>query len=379
MNLSVSALRTPLLDLKAQFAPIREEVLRELTRLVDSQQFILGAEVAAFEDEIAGYIGAAPSLNAIGCANGTDALFLALLAHGISAGDRVLTTPFTFFATAGAISRLGAIPVFVDIDPATYNIDPAALAAAARRTLAKAVIPVHLFGGTADMDPIMATASEHGMVVIEDAAQAIGAAYKGRPAGAIGDSATFSFFPSKNLGCFGDGGLVTTADPALAAKLKALRVHGRSGAAYDHDWIGVNSRLDALQAAVLRVKLKYLDEWTAGRQRNAARYRDLLGGLPVALPKPAPYQTRHIFNQFVIRCGERDRLRAWLRDNEVSTEVYYPIPLHLQTCYSDLGYRPGDFPVSEKAAGEVLALPVFGELTRDQIEWVASLIRSFHG
>jgi dTDP-4-amino-4,6-dideoxygalactose transaminase len=369
--------QVPLLDLKAQHAQIREEVLAAVTRVIDSQKFILGEEVQALEKEIAAYSNAQ---FAIGCASGSDALLLALMAAGIGHGDRVITTPFTFFATAGAISRLGAIPVFVDIDPDTFNLDPELVKRAIESHEGiRAIIPVHLFGGCADMDPICAIAESRGIVVIEDAAQAIGAEYKGRRAGSLGQMGCFSFFPSKNLGGYGDGGMVTTNDPGLAERLKALRVHGCKKK-YIHEWVGVNSRLDALQAAVLRVKFRYLDEWSGRRQENADLYRKLLAeaGAGVISPQAAPYQTRHIYNQFVIRCRDRNGLQANLKEAGVGTEVYYPLPLHLQKCFADLGYKAGDFPISEKAAEEVLALPANPDVSGDDIRYVCRTLAAFY-
>ena len=314
----------------------------------------------------------------IGCGSGSDALLLAMMAAGVGPGDAVLTTPFTFFATAGSIVLAGATPVFVDIDRTTYNMDPQSLAESIRRTpKAKAVIPVHLYGGCADMDLIMDIARSRGCVVIEDGAQAIGAEYKGRRAQSIGDMGCLSFYPTKNLGAFGEGGMVLTSDEALADKLKALRVHGALNK-YLHQWVGLNSRLDTLQAAVLRVKLQYLDEETAGRQKNAARYRANLDGLAVGLPLPAPYQTRHIYNQFVIRAAERDRLKAHLEGNGVGCDIYYPLALHMQECFRNLKCRAGDFPESEKAAREVLALPIHSALTEDDIDYVCAQIRGFY-
>jgi len=368
--------KVPLLDLAALHAPIREEILAEITRVVDSQKFILGDEVKQLEQLLAQYSGAR---FAVGCASGSDALFLALLAVGIKPGDRVLTTSYTFFATGGAITRAGATPVFIDIDPATYNIDPSQVRDALERDASiRAVIPVHLFGACADMDPIMEVARRHDCAVIEDGAQAIGAEYRGRKAQSIGTIGCISFFPSKNLGCFGDGGMMMTNDESLARKLTALRVHG-SIKKYYHEWVGINSRLDALQAAILKVKFRCLDSWTLGRQRNADLYRSLLrgSGIPVTLPEPASYQTRHVYNQFVIRCSERDRLKAWLQENGVGTEVYYPLPLHLQPCYAGLGYRPGDLPNSEAAARDSLALPVHSAMTPDDIAYVCDLIVQF--
>ncbi len=365
----------PLLDLSAQHRQIREEVLAEIVRVVDSQKFILGEDVKKFEGEVAKYCDAK---YAIGCASGSDALVLALMALDIRPGDEVLTTPYTFFATAGAISRMGAIPVFADVEEDTFNLDVAQVAQVlADHPKVRAMIPVHLFGGCADMDPLCEMAAERGIAVIEDAAQSIGSEYKGRPAGSIGQMGCFSFFPSKNLGGYGDGGMITTNDAAVAERLTALRVHGRTGK-YFHQWIGINSRLDALQAAALRVKFRYLDSWTAGRQENSNRYRALLADLPVTPADPAEYQTRHVYNQFVIRGPQRDALQAHLKAMGIGSEVYYPLPLHLQPCYEDLGYKKGDFPVSEKLASESLALPIHSELAADEIEYVCDSIRSFY-
>jgi dTDP-4-amino-4,6-dideoxygalactose transaminase len=376
MSTSVTAgRRVPLLDLTAQHRAIREEALAAVTAVIDSQKFIMGEEVAQLEREIASYSQAA---HAVGCASGSDALFLALLALDVKAGDEVLTTPYTFFATAGAVVRIGARPVFVDIAPRTFNMDVTQLDDALRRhPKVRVILPIHLFGDCADMDAILEFARARGLSVIEDAAQSIGSEYKGRRAGSMGDIGCFSFFPSKNLGCYGDGGMVTTNDAALHRKLAALRVHGASKKYY-HEWVGVNSRLDALQAAVLRVKFRHLDSWTAGRQRNADLYRHLLAGAPLVLPEPALTTTRHIYNQFVIQTARRDALQAWLKENGIGTEVYYPLPLHLQTCFADLGYRAGDFPVSERLARESLALPVYPELAPDDIEYVCRTIRAFY-
>lgn len=378
MQLDVHAgRRVPLLDLGALHAPIRAELDAAIAAVMDSQKFILGEPVKHLETEVASYCRAR---FAVGCASGSDALFLALLAAGIAPGDRVAVPPFTFFATAGAVSRAGAVPVFVDIDPATYNIDPALLAAALERDpQIRAVIPVHLFGGCADMDPILALGREHGCVVIEDGAQSIGAEYNGRRCLGLGDIGCISFFPTKNIGALGDGGMLTTNDEGLAAKLAALRTHG-GAKKYHHSWIGINSRLDTIQAAVLLVKLRYLDAWTESRRFNAELYRRLLSesGAPVAPLAPASYQTRHVVNQFVIRCPQRDELKRYLQDLGVGTEIYYPLPLHLQPCYSGLGLRAGDFPHSERAAGEVLALPVHPALAAGDIEYVCDSIRRFH-
>jgi dTDP-4-amino-4,6-dideoxygalactose transaminase len=333
----------PLLDLRRQFDPIRNEVMCEVERVIEAQRFILGEDVERFERNFAGYCGAA---HAIGCGSGTDALELALLALDIGPGDEVLTVPYSFFATAGAILALGAKPVFVDVEPDTFNLDATKLEAAlAAHPKVKAILPVHLYGACADMDAIFAAAGS--IPVIEDAAQSHGAEHKGRRAGSMGKIGCFSFFPTKNLGAFGDGGALTTNDAAIAGKLKALRVHG-SIAKYMHQWPGKNSRLDALQAAVLNVKLRYLDSWSQGRQRNADLYRKFLAKSKAILPQAAPYQTRHIYNQFVIRVKERDRLRAFLAEQGVGTEIYYPCPLHLQPALQGLGFKEGDFPVSEQ-------------------------------
>jgi dTDP-4-amino-4,6-dideoxygalactose transaminase len=360
----------PLLDLRRQFDSIREEVMREVERVIESQRFILGDDVDRFERNFAQYCG---TTHAIGCASGTDALELALIALDIGPGDEVLTVPYSFFATAGAIMTVGAKPVFVDVEPDTFNLDVTKLEAAlASHPNVKAILPVHLYGGCADMDPILAAAGA--IPVIEDAAQSVGAEYKGRRAGSIGKIGCFSFFPTKNLGAFGDGGMLTTNDPAIDKKLRALRVHG-SIAKYIHEWAGKNSRLDALQGAVLDVKLRHLDSWSDGRARNAELYRKYLSG--VTLPMPAPYQTRHIYNQFVIRVKDRDKLRAFLAEHGVGTEVYYPRALHLQPALASFGFKEGDFPVSEQLSKETLALPIFAEATEEEIRTVAELISEF--
>jgi len=369
--------RIPLLDLRAQHRTIRDEVLAALLRVVDSQAFILGEEVEALERELAEYCG---TRFAIGCASGSDALLLALLALGIGPGDEVVVPAFTFFATAGAVVRAGATPVFADVQAGSFNLDvERAAALICSRSRVRAAIAVHLFGACTDMDPLREVAARRGIALIEDAAQAIGAEYKGRRAGGLADVGCFSFYPSKNLGGYGDGGLLTTNDPALGERLRALRVHG-SRERYVHEWVGFNSRLDALQAAVLRVKLRHLDEWTEARRRHAdyycRRFAEL--GLPVITPSAPPYATRHVWNQFVIRAPERDRLREHLSRLGIGTEIYYPVPLHLQPCFRALGYRPGDFPVSEQLAGEVLALPVYPELTDEQLETVIEGVRSFY-
>jgi dTDP-4-amino-4,6-dideoxygalactose transaminase len=379
----------PLLDLKAQYAPIREEIRAAMDRVADSQYFIGGPEVEGLERAVAAY---SQCQFGIGVTSGTDALIVALMAIGIQPGDEVITPPYTFFATGGSVHRLGAKPVYVDIDPFTYNIDPAQIEAAiTSRT--RAIIPVHLYGQMADMDPIMEIARRHNLVVIEDAAQAIGSEYRGRRAGSIGHIGCFSFFPSKNLGGFGDGGMVTTNDPDLAKQIKLLRNHGAEPKYY-HKVVGGNFRLDALQAAVLRIKLKYLDGWTAARQRNAARYRqmfnavgltdggrDMEDGRSTIVPGPSylvmPYDAgygRHIYNQFIIRTDRRDAVMAKLKARQIGHEIYYPVPLHLQECFADLGYKPGDMPASESAARETLALPIYGELSEAQQQAVVETI-----
>jgi dTDP-4-amino-4,6-dideoxygalactose transaminase len=375
--IDVRAKKIPLLDLQAQHSAIRDEVLAEITRVVDSQKFIMGEDVQALERQIASYCGVS---HAIGCASGSDALMLALMALEIGHGDEVLTVPYTFFATAGSIHHLGAIPVFIDVEPETFNMDATRIEAALKKhPKIKAIVPVHLFGGCADLDPICEIAKHYGIPVIEDAAQSIGGEYKGRRAGSIGEIGCLSFFPSKNLGAFGDAGMLITNDARLSDRLKALRVHG-SLRKYYHEWVGVNSRLDALQAAILRVKLRYLDQWTAGRQRNADAYRRLFteAQVPVTLPQAAPYQTRHVYNQFVIRGKKRDELKKYLEENGVGTEVYYPLSLHQQPCFAGLGYQRGDFPVSEQLAADSLALPIYAELGTDNIEYIVRQIQSFY-
>jgi len=375
----------PLLDLQAQYRSIRDELREAMDRVADSQYFILGPEVEGLEREVAAY---SQCQFAVGLSSGTDALLAALMAIDLKPGDEVITTPYTFFATAGAVARLGATPVFVDIDPVSYNIDPNRIAdAISSRT--RAIIPVHLYGQMAEMDPIMELAAARNLYVIEDAAQAIGAEYKGRRAGSIGHYGCFSFFPSKNLGGFGDGGMITTNDQSLADKIKLLRNHGYRPKYYNAV-VGGNFRLDAIQAAVLRVKLKYLDSWTAGRQKNADTYRKFFAasGLPIELRLgdsnkagvvlPAELaDRRHIYNQFVIRNRRRNELVAHLKAQKIGTEIYYPVPMHLQECFADLGLKAGDFPESELAANETAALPIYPELTEDQISTVVSAIKGF--
>jgi dTDP-4-amino-4,6-dideoxygalactose transaminase len=365
-----------LLDLKSQYAAIREEIAVEVMRICDNQTFILGEPVARLEREIAAYCNAP---YAVGCASGSDAILLALRALGVAEGDEVLTVPYSFFATAGYIVHAGARPVFVDIEPGTFNMDPRQIEETLdRHPKVKVILPVHLFGQCADMDPILEIARRRGLAVVEDAAQSIGAEYKRRRAGSMGAVNCFSFYPGKNLGAFGDAGMMTLADEKLDANLRALRLHG-GFTKYVHEWVGWNSRLDALQASVLSVKLKYLDQWTAARQRNADLYRTLLAASQVVAPFVAEYNTRHVHNQFVIRVpdGRRDALREHLTANGVGTEIYYPIPLHRQKCFDYLGHPEGSFPQSERAAKETLALPVHTELQPEEIERVAELIGQF--
>jgi dTDP-4-amino-4,6-dideoxygalactose transaminase len=367
--------KVPLLDLQAQYAPLREEILAAIARVCDSQRFIMGPEIEAFEEEMARMLGVR---HAIAVSSGTDSLLLALMALDIKAGDEVVTSTYSFFATAGSIARLGAKPVLVDIDETTFNLDPEQLSAAITPKT-KAILPVHLFGLGADMDPILDIAARAYVPVIEDAAQAIGASYKSRLLGGLGAAGCFSFFPSKNLGAFGDAGLLTTNDDGLAKQARLLRTHGMEPR-YHHHVVGANFRMDALQAAVLRVKAPHLAEWTARRRANATRYRMLFrdAGLldRVTLPSEPPDRW-HIFNQFVIRTADRDGLKAHLDERGIGTEIYYPVPFHLQPCFANLGYRRGDFPRAERAATESLALPIYGELTAAQQEIVVAAIGDY--
>jgi dTDP-4-amino-4,6-dideoxygalactose transaminase len=382
----------PLLDLKAQYHTIRDEVKAAIDDVCESQYFVMGPMVSQFEKEAASYSNVA---HAIGVSSGSDALLVALMALDIGAGDEVITSPFTFFATGGAIARLGATPVFCDIDEHTYNLDAASVSAFIaehcvvdngvlrnKRTdrIVKAVIPVHLFGQTADMQALMDIARDNHLYVVEDAAQAIGAeTVDGQRAGSVGDIGCFSFFPSKNLGAFGDGGMCVTQNDELAEKLRVLRVHGGKPKYY-HALIGGNFRLDALQAAILSVKLKHLDSWTAGRQANADRYDELLAARCPSINAPLRLSGgRHIFNQYTIRVSDRDGLRQHLNDKTIGSEVYYPVPLHLQQCFTDLGYRQGDFPVSEEAAASVISLPVYPELSAAQLRYVVDNVADFVG
>jgi len=394
----------PMLDLQRQYLRIRSEVLAAIENVCASQHYILGAEVEALERELAGFCGAR---DAVGCASGTDALWLALAAAGVQPGDQVLTTPFSFFASASAIVRAGARPVFADIDPRTFNLDPAAVESFLRRGQCdklRALLPVHLYGQCADMDSLQLLADEFHLPLIEDAAQAIGARWgnelsKARRAGGLGVSAAFSFYPTKNLSAYGDAGLVTTNSPEMAAHMRRLRNHG-SPRHYVHEELGWNSRLDAIQAAILRVKLKYLEGWNQARCQRAARYDHLFAeaGLaqaisqstirnqqstmapsdaPICLPNTAA-QAHHVFHQYVVRAYRRDELREFLTARKIGTEIYYPIPLHLQPCFVYLGYREGDFPEAERAAKEVLALPMFPELTEEEQRRVVESIAEFY-
>ena len=364
-------MKVPLLDLGRQYAPLRDAVLSAITRVCDSQQFIMGPEVEGLERELAAMLGVK---HAVGVSSGTDALLVAMMALGIGPGDEVITTTYSFFATAGSIARLGARPVLVDIDPASYNLDPAMVERAITpRT--KAIMPVHLYGLSADMDPLVETARRAGVALVEDCAQSIGARYKGRAVGGFGEFGCFSFFPSKNLGAFGDGGLVTTNDDRLAHRARLLRNHGMEPK-YHHRLVGGNFRLDALQAAVLRVKAPHLAVWTEARRRNAARYRAMFDRAApgrVGLPAEPPGRY-HIFNQYVVRVPRRDALRAHLAEAGIGTEIYYPIPFHRQECFTALGYVRGAFPEAERAAAETIALPVFGELTEAEQQAVVDTI-----
>jgi len=367
-------MRVPLLDLRPQYASIRDEIRSALDRVLESQRYILGPEVEELERELAAYCGCR---HAVGVSSGTDALLAALMAIDLKPGDEVITTPYTFFATAGEVARLGATPVFVDIDRRTFNIDAAAIEAKITgRT--RAIIPVHLFGQMADMPSIMEIARRHQLIVIEDAAQAIGAELNGIRAGSIGHFGCFSFYPSKNLGAYGDAGMITTNDTSLAERLRLLRSHGFK-TKYHNEAVGGNFRLDEIQAAVLRVKLKYLDGWTEARRQNAKLYRQNLPSMRrLELPYELP-NARHIYHQLVIRAEGRDMLAAYMREQGIGCEIYYPIPLHLQPCFKDLGYSRGDLPISEAAADETLALPVYPELTPDMIRTVCDALVSASG
>ncbi len=370
-------MQVPFLDLKVQYAAIKDEIRRAIDEVCDNQQFILGPRVRGLEDEIARYCGAR---HAVGVSSGTDALLLALMALGIGRGDEVITTPYTFIATAGSIARLGARPVFVDIDPARFTIDPKLIAdRITKRT--RAILPVHLFGRCAEMEPILKLAAEHEIAVIEDAAQALGAEDEhGRRAGSMGVLGCLSFYPTKNLGGFGDGGMIITGDSSLATTLLALRNQG-SASKYRHFLIGGNFRLDELQAAILTIKLKYLDQWTQQRINNAERYNALFHerGLEHLLRLPElPKNERHVFNQYVVRASRRDELSQFLKSRGIGHDIYYPLPLHLQACFKDLGYKENDLAASEQAAREALALPIYPELTVPMQEYVVDVIQEFY-
>ena len=366
-----TSMTVPLLDLKAQYAELKTDLDAAVHRVLESCRFIGGPEITGLEEEVARYSQCA---HAIACASGTDALLLALRALGVGPGDEVVTTAYSFFATAGAVVNVGARPVFVDIDPRTYNLDIHKLEAAITpRT--KALIVVHLYGQCCDLTAVKAVCDKRQIHLIEDAAQAIGAEWEGRRAGSVGDVGCFSFFPSKNLGAAGDGGMMTAQDAALAERLRLLREHGAKPKYY-HSIVGTNSRLDALQAAILRVKLRHLDRWSEARARNAALYDRLFEGSRVGRPF-RDHRARHIYNQYVIRVKDRDALRQHLTDRGVGTEIYYPVPLHLQQCFATLGYTPGSMPESEAAANETLALPIYPELTEEQIRYVAGAVTEF--
>ena len=373
-------MQVPLLDLKAQYSSIKTDVESAIAEVMQSQHFILGPKVEECEKAIAQYCGCA---QAIGVSSGSDALLACLMAENIGFGDEVITTPYTFFATVGAIARVGATPIFVDIDPLTYNLNATEVESKVTAKT-RAIIPVHLYGQMADMDTIMSVAEKYGLIVIEDVAQAIGAEHKGRKAGSIGHWGCLSFFPSKNLGAAGDGGMVVTQESDRADKLRCLRVHG-SKPKYHHRIIGGNFRLDELQAAIVFVKLRHLDQWTIDRQKNARKYTELLSGAGVVSSSvrsafvtiPIVNKDRHIFNQYVIRVSRRDQLQDWLTKKQIGTEIYYPVPMHLQECFSYLGHGVGAFPESEKAANETLALPIYPELSEDQIRYVVNCIRDF--
>jgi len=369
-------LQFPFLDLRAQYHQIKPEIDAAVARVFESQYFILSPDVAAFEKELADYVGAK---FAIGCASGTDALMLALMALGVGPGDEVITVPFTFVATAGPVALLGAKPVFVDIDPVTFNIDVSKIEAAITPKT-KAIIPVDLFGLMAPIEQIETIAAKHKVAVIEDAAQAIGAKRNGKMAGSTGTMGCFSFFPSKNLGAAGDGGLITTNDPEINERLRKIRVHG-SPRRYEYEVLGVNSRLDAIQAAVLSVKLKYLDGWADARRRNADLYQKLFeaSGLANRIALPAePTGSHHIYNQYTVRCPQRDELKASLAEKGIPSEIYYPYPLHIQKAFTYLGHRPGDFPQTERACREVLSLPIYPELGEERLQAVMAAIADFY-
>ena len=373
-NSTIVKQKIPLLDLNAQYEGIEDDIFAAFKDVFKSKQFIMGPKVVELEEKIAAYC---QSKYAIGVSSGTDALVLALMALGIKQGDEVITTPFTFFSTAGSISRLGAKPVFVDIDPVTFNIDTSLIEAKITDNT-KAIIPVHLFGQMADMDPIMAIAKKYNLAVVEDGAQAIGSEYKGKRAGSVGDLGCFSFFPSKNLGACGDGGIVTTNDEELAEKCRVMRVHG-SKPKYHHHVVGGNFRLDPLQAAILLVKLPYLEGQHEGRIKNAQFYNEQLNSnfITPVIGDDLGNNSRMIYNQYTFRVQNRTELQTYLKDFTIGNMVYYPVPLHLQKCFEDLGYKDGDCPESEKAAKEVLSIPIYPELTNEQLHYVVDVLNSF--
>lgn len=364
--------RIPLLDLKAQYETIRDEVSQAILKVLEEGAYILGPEVKALEKEVAEYCGVK---HAIGVANGTDALLLALDAQGIGPGDEVITTPFTFFATTEVVSQLGATPVFVDIDPKTYNLDIEKVKEKITKNT-KAIIPVHIFGQAAQVDELMELAKQHNLFILEDAAQAMGSEYKGRKIGSLGHAATFSFFPTKNLGGYGDGGMVVTNDDDLAQKIRILRVHG-SNPKYYHSEIGYNSRLDEIQAAALRIKLRYLDQWNDARREKAALYNKLLEGTPVATPYEAE-DCKHIYHLYIIQAEDREGLRNHLQEHGVSTGVYYPVPLHQQIVYKPLGYEEGSLPICESLSLRTFAIPLYPELPNETIEQIANVIKEYY-
>ncbi len=377
-------MQVPLLDLRLQYAPLKAEILKQIEQVADTQTLVLGPQVEKLEQSICAYSGAS---HAIGVSSGTDAQLVLMMAMGIGPGDAVVTTPYTFFATAGCVARLGAKIVFADIDPATYNLCPDALAEVLRRTPnVKAIIPVHLYGCCADMARISALAAEYGVPVLEDAAQALGASHPMGGAGAIAEAGWYSFYPTKNLGAFGDAGMVTCRDLKLAEKIRSLRNHGMEPRYYHHA-VGGNFRLDAIQAAVLSVKLPHLDSWGAGRRERAAFYRrafaqhglERILTLPIEPWSQSGLANHHIYNQFIVRAPRRDELRTFLKESGIGSEIYYPLPLHLQECFRSLGYSDGDFPQAERAALETIALPIFPELIEQQQEYVASKVAEFYG
>jgi dTDP-4-amino-4,6-dideoxygalactose transaminase len=363
-------MNVPFLDLKRQYASIKEELDQAVFGVLSHTKFVMGPEVKEFEEKAAQYCG---TRSAVGVASGTDALLLSMRACGVGPGDEVITTGFTFFATAGVITRLGATPVYADIDPDTYNIDPHQIEKKITDKT-KVIMPVHLYGQCADMDPIMQIANKHDLKVVEDAAQAIGAKYKGKKAGSLGHFGCFSFFPSKNLGAAGDGGMIVTSDPKMDELLRMLRVHGAKPKYY-HSIVGYNSRLDTLQAAILGVKLKYLDRWTEKRRGHAEVYNQAFADSDVVTPKEEEFNY-HIFHQYTIAVKNRDKLREILKEKGIGHDVYYPVPLHLQECYKHLGYREGDLPVTEQKAGEVVSIPIYPELTAEEQKFVIQTVKS---